>query len=215
MNQIKTEVWNGHEIRFVEKEPTQWWGVAVDVCKALGLTQVTRAISSLPEAGVTISNLGVETGTKRDGTAATQEVQVNLINEKNIYRLVFRSHKKEAEAFQDWVCDVLKNLRQSSGLEGFQVFRMLDREHQKEAMAKLQAGLRKPVQVDFIKANTIANKAVSTMFGYPKMVKKGEMTPEMLVHRQPVLEDTVELMGANEKFGLGISVSEKIRERYH
>lgn len=202
---IKTEIWNGYEIRFVEKEPGEWCAVAVDTCKALGLSQVTRAINGLKD-GVTNSKV-------IDSLGRTQEV--NVLNEKAIYKLIFKSRKPEAEAFQDWVCDVLKNLRQSSGLEGFQIFRMLDKEHQKKAMAKLQAGLRKPVRIDFIKANTIANKAVSSMFGYPKMVKKGDMSPEMLVHRQAVLEDTVELMDVNEKFGLGLSVSEKIRERYH
>ena len=33
---IRTETWNGHEIRFVEKEPSEWWAVAKDVAKALG-----------------------------------------------------------------------------------------------------------------------------------------------------------------------------------
>jgi hypothetical protein len=113
------------------------------------------------------------------------------------------------------VFDVIENLREASGLEGFQIFRMLDKEHQKEAMSKLKAGLKKPVRVDFIKANTITNKTVSSMFGYPKMVKKNDMTPEMLVHREPVLDDTIELMTVNDKFGLGLSISEKIREQYH
>lgn len=105
---------------------------------------------------------------------------------------------------------MLKQLRQATGLEGFQIFRMLDKEHQKEAMAQLKNALRNPVRVDFIKANTIANKAVSNKYGYPKMVKKGDMTPDMLVTRQSVLEDTVELMTLKEKYNLDISVSEKI-----
>ncbi|HFU7036239.1 TPA: BRO family protein [Streptococcus agalactiae] len=47
-------------------------------------------------------------------------------------------------------------------------------------------------------------------FGYSKMVKKSEMTPDMLVAREMILDDTVELMGIKEKFGLNISVSESI-----
>ena len=94
---------------------------------------------------------------------------------------------------------------------------MLDKEHQREAMKRLQEGLsgkRSAVQVDYIKANTIANKAVSTRYGYPKMLKKGEMSPEMLVERQEVLDDTVRLMEINEKYGLGLSVSEQIYRAY-
>lgn len=197
---MKTEIWNGYPIRFVEKDG-EWWAVAKDVTDALGLIQSTRAVSSLK--GVTKSKVLTDGG---------QQV-VNIINEKDIYRLVFKSRKPEAEQFQDWVFDMLRELRRSTGLEGFQIFRMLDKEHQKEAMRQLQQSLRNPVRVDFIKANTIANKAISNRYGYPKMVKKADMTPQMLVEREPILEDTVELMGVNDKYDLGISVSEQIYKK--
>lgn len=201
---IKTEIWNGHEIRFVWHKD-EWWAVAADVAKALDYrmaSDMTRNLDDNEKDTHKVSTLG---GLQN----------MTIISETGIYEAIFNSHRPEAKDFKQWVKQMLKQLRQSSGLEGFQIFRMLDKEHQKKAMAKLQAGLRKPVRIDFIKANTIANKAVSSMFGYPKMVKKGDMSPEMLVHRQAVLEDTVELMDVNEKFGLGLSVSEKIRERYH
>lgn len=197
---MKTEIWNGYPIRFVEKDG-EWWAVASDVCEALGLKQVTRAIGNAK--GVTKSKVLTAGGPQ----------EVNIINEKEIYRLVFKSRKPQAQAFQDWVYEMLKELRMATGLEGFQVFRMLDKEHQKEAMRKLQQSLKQPVRVDFIKANTIANKAVSTKYGYPKMIKKDAMSPSMLVDREPILDDTVELMGINEKYDLGISVSEQIYKK--
>ena len=46
---IKTEIWNGHEIRFVEKEPGDWWAVAKDVAAALGYKHtphLTRRLDS-------------------------------------------------------------------------------------------------------------------------------------------------------------------------
>ncbi len=196
---MKTEIWNNHEIRFVEKDG-EWWAVAADVCAALGLKQVTRALSSLK--GVTKSKTLTNGG----------EQELNIIDEKNIYRLVFKSRKPEAEEFQDWVFDVLKTLRQSSGLAGFEIFRMLDKEHQKAAMSRLSRSLEHPVRVDFIRANTIANKAVSDKHHFPKMVKKADMTPDMLAERQSILDSTVELMAFNEKYNLGISVSEKVHE---
>ena len=58
-----------------------------------------------------------------------------VINEKGIYRLVMRSNKPEAEEFQDWVCDLLVELRKATGLEDYQAFRMIDKQKQKEAMA--------------------------------------------------------------------------------
>ena len=127
--------------------------------------------------------------------------------------MAFKSRKKEAEAFQDWIFDIIKELRQSTGLESFQVFRMLDKEHQKEAMTKLSHAITEPKPVDYIKANVIANKAVSTIYGHSKMVKKKDMTPEMLVDREPILDETVELMTVKEKYGLQFSVSEKIYNR--
>lgn len=201
---IRTETWAGHKIRFVWHDG-EWWAVARDVCDALGIKLVTRALSGLPEKGVHIMKTPTNGGMQ----------EVNIINEQNIYRLIFKSRKPEAEQFQDWVYNMLKELRQATGLEGFQIFRMLDKEHQKEAMAQLKSALRNPVRVDFIKANTIANKAISNMYGLPKMIKKGDMTPDMLVARQCVLEDTVELMKVKEKYNLNISVAEQIYELHH
>jgi prophage antirepressor-like protein len=212
MSNIRVEVWNGHEIRFVEKAQGDWWGIAVDVCKALGIKNVSMAVNGNPKTknrGLPESQKGV---IKHYTPGGEQEMLV--VNEPGIYRLIFRSNKPEAEAFQEWVFEMLRTLRQSTGLEGFQIFRMLDKEHQRATMDKLKASLQNPVKVDFIKANTITNKAVSSMFGYPKSVKKEAMTPDMLVQRQQILDDTVNLMGCVEKFGLDVSVSKTVYGKY-
>lgn len=194
---MKTELWNGYPIRFVEING-EWWAVAKDVADALGYAE-TRNMTKLVPKKFLISSI-------LNGMNAKS----TLISEFGIYKAVFGSHKNEAEGFQEWVFTILKTLRQQSGLEGFQVFRMLDKDHQKEMMSKLKRSIRAPARVDFIKANTISNKAVSTKYGYPKMVKKADMTPEMLVDRQELLEATVELMGIKDKYGLNLSVSEEV-----
>lgn len=38
--------------------------------------------------------IGVETGTKADGTPAIQKVQMTFIGEPNLYRCIFQSRKK-------------------------------------------------------------------------------------------------------------------------
>lgn len=139
-----------------------------------------------------------------------RQQEMLIVNEFGIYDTIFSSRKPEAKSFKFWVFETIKQLRQATGLEGFEVFRMLDKEHQKEAMARLTNSLDRVSKKDLIKANTITNKAVSNKFGYSKMVKKSEMTPDMLVAREMILDDTVELMGIKEKFGLNISVSESI-----
>lgn len=200
---MKTENWNGYPIRFVQKDG-EWWGVLGDVCDALGL-----------KANLTARRLNQDVLSKHTLNDANGRAQTYLIvNEKGIYKTIFSSRKPEAESFQNWCFDVIKELRQATGLEGFEVFRMLDKEHQKEAMRKIKEGLKPADAVSYMKANTIANKAVSTKHGYPKMLKKGQMTPEMLKDREAILDDTVELMTCQKKFDLNLSVSKEIYKRW-
>ena len=173
------------------------------MCDALGLQ--AYAINRRLDDEL-ISNMVVS-----DSLGRQQEMLI--VNEYGIYDTVFQSRKKEAKDFRKWVYKMLSELRKASGYEGFEIFRMLDKEHQKEMMKKLQEGLRSPARVDFIKANTIANKAVSLKHGYPKMIKKDTMTPEMLKDREPILADTVELMSVKDKYGLDVSVSDTIYKK--
>lgn len=205
---MKTENWNGHEIRFVEVSG-EWWAVGKDIADALGYSNTRDALAQHVDAE------DKNTVAIYDGIPGNPNRTV--ISEIGIYALIFGSEMPEAKSFKRWVSSILKNLRQAAGLEGFQVFRMLDKEHQREAMKQLKEGLsgkRPAAQVDYIKANTITNKAISSRYGYPKMLKKSEMSPEMLVERQAILDDTVHLMEANEKYGLGLSVSEQIYGAY-
>ena len=204
---MKRESWAGHSIRFVERSG-EWWAVAQDVCETLGLKQVTRAMSSLKN--VQQYNVGDLTNSKVSSNGVRNMQTMNIIGEKDIYRLIFKSRKPEAEAFQDWVYETIRELRKASGLEGYETFKLLDKEHQKEAMKKLHdsiAASREPVKVDYIKANTIANKAVCNRHGIPKMVGKAAMSAEMLKERERVLEDVITLMELNERYGAGMSVS--------
>lgn len=196
---MKIENWNNHEIRFVDVDG-EWWAVANDIAKAMGFRDSNVALRKMPNKYKGQYKVRTPGGIQK----------MMVLTEKGLYRLIMRSNKPEAEAFQDWAFDVIKQLRQATGLEGFEVFRMMDKQHQKDAMKRLRDGLKRPVRVNFIKANTVANKAVSNKYGYSKMVKKGEMTPAMLVDREAVLDDTVKLMKVNDEYKLGISVSKAI-----
>ncbi|HEL0015605.1 Bro-N domain-containing protein [Streptococcus equi] len=196
---MRTETWNGYTIRFVEHQG-EWWAVLADIAKALDLKP--KFIKQRLGDEV-VSNNHVA-----DSLGRQQEMLI--VNEFGIYETIFSSRKKEAKTFKLWVFETIKQLRQSTGLEGFQVFRMLDKEHQKKAMNRLVDGLQNATRKDLIKANTIANKAVSDLYGYPKMVSKNEMTENMLRDREPILDETVELIKVKEKYGLNFSVSEAI-----
>lgn len=87
-----------------------------DVCKVLELDQVSRVKSRLNEAGVTSIKVGVQTGTKKDGTPSIQNIDMTFINETNLYKVIMRSDKPQAEPFQDWVCgEVLPSIRKNGG----------------------------------------------------------------------------------------------------
>ena len=207
---MKTEIWLNNKIRFVEVNG-EWVAVSKDVASALDYADPTKAIRDHVDKRDKI--MGVQNGSPSITDELGRQQFPTLITEFGIYDLVFSSKKPEAKQFKRWVFSIIKELRQSSGLQGFEIFRMLDKEHQKQAMSDLQHGLKNPVQINFVKANTVANKAVSNKFGYPKMLKKGEMTPEMLVEREPILNDTVELMAAKDKYNLDVSVSKAIYEK--
>lgn len=82
-----------------------------DVCRVLELNP-SRVKDRLKQGGVTSSKVGVITGRKADGTPAKQEVEMLFVNEANLYRVIMRSDKPQAEAFQDWVCgEVLPSIR--------------------------------------------------------------------------------------------------------
>ncbi|QBX08044.1 antirepressor protein [Streptococcus satellite phage Javan212] len=199
----KLEQWNGHSIRFVEHNG-EWWAVLADIAKALDLKP-----KYVKER---LSDEVVLTDHVLDSLGRQQEMLI--INEFGIYETIFSSRKPEARAFKVWVFEIIKQLRQQSGLEGFQAFRMLDKQHQKNAMTLLSNGFqevnKEAKPKDMMKANTIANKAISNKYGYPKMVKKSEMTEPMLRDREQVLDETVELMLVKERYGLNFSVADTI-----
>ena len=203
------QIFNDKEIRFIEKDD-EYWVIASDVAKVLGFRDAFNATKYLPE-----HVRGTLKGSTTSDKKKSRKFQdYTVINEKGIYRLVMRSNKPEAVDFQDWICDLLIELRQSTGLKGYEAFRMLDKEKQKEAMAIIRRAHKSDKQINYIKANTIANKAVSTAFGYEKMIGKEEMTPDMLEVRQIILDDVIKLTETKNQFNLDIKVSESIYDKY-
>ncbi|MFD1425468.1 BRO-N domain-containing protein [Kroppenstedtia sanguinis] len=206
---IKIEKWSSYEIRFVWHD-NEWWAVAKDVAEALGYRMASDMTRRLRDDQKADTHL-----TRTSSNGVQQRRKTTIISETGIYKAIMRSERPEAEEFEIWVYKVIKELRQQSGLEGFQIFRMMDKNHQKKAMGVIKETLG--VQADkkhFIKANTVANKAVSSKHGYPKMVPKPEMTPEMLKDRQPILEEAAQLTAVKEAYGLDFSVSQTIYKKH-
>ena len=75
-----------------------------DVCRVLEL-QVTPTKNRIKKDGVSLINLTDSLG---------REQQAIFVNEQNLYKVIMRSDKPQAEAFQDWVCgEVLPSIRKN------------------------------------------------------------------------------------------------------
>lgn len=78
------------------------WFVAKDVCNALGLGNTGQAIAKLDQDEKGITNVDTLGGIQ----------QVSTISEPGFYKLVLKSRKPEAKAFQRWVThEVLPSIR--------------------------------------------------------------------------------------------------------
>jgi prophage antirepressor-like protein len=97
--------YHNQPVRTMQHDDGSTWWVAGDVCGVLGLSNVSKACQRLkPEERDDI--------TFRDVTGRQQEMLI--ISEAGLYRLIMRSHRKEAEDFQHWVFhEVLPQIRQT------------------------------------------------------------------------------------------------------
>ena len=76
-----------------------------DICRILDL-QVGATKNRLNEKGVSLINTPTNGGNQ----------QLVYISEQNLYKVIMRSDKPQAEPFQDWVCgEVLPSIRKSGG----------------------------------------------------------------------------------------------------
>ena len=125
---VKTEEWNGHQIRFIQMG-NEWWALLKDVCRPLGLRtfKVSQQIPKEYLKKVLIeTSMLKEYKTSKKGQRKTQQMLV--INELGIYQMFYRSKKPEAINFRVWSGTVMKKLRDKVGLPQYEVMHMLDEE---------------------------------------------------------------------------------------
>ncbi len=89
-----------------------------DVCRILEIGNASQLKTRLKQDGVITNEVGVQTGTKADGTPIRQIVTMNFINESNLYKTIFQSRKESAERFTDWVTsEVLPQIRKTGSYQ--------------------------------------------------------------------------------------------------
>lgn len=96
---------NNTAIRTLLDEQGEPLFCAKDVCDVLDYSNTSKAISDhCREKGIT----------KRYTLTEKGEQEMTFINEGNLYRLIIKSNKPQAEPFEAWVCDdVLPTIRKT------------------------------------------------------------------------------------------------------
>ena len=103
---MKTEIWNGHIIRFVEID-NEWWAIAKDVARALGYKKPENAV-------YTHVSEEDKTTTLIQGIGSNYKSKAIAISEFGIYDLVFSSKMSHAKQFKRWVTsEVLPTIRKT------------------------------------------------------------------------------------------------------
>ena len=98
--------YNAQPFRTVQSDGEAWF-VAVDICKMLGLAQVSRAVGRLDEDEVRLLKVTHPQNPDRS-------VTVNAVNEAGLYQLILSGNKPEAKLFRRWVTsEVIPALRQT------------------------------------------------------------------------------------------------------
>lgn len=100
MNNQITQHFNGREIRVITRQGEPWF-VAYDVLRVLLIGNTTEALRHLGTDEVDFIQIEV------NHLVGKRRTNVRIISESGLYRLIMRSDKPEARAFQDWVTRVV------------------------------------------------------------------------------------------------------------
>lgn len=139
---MKIETWCGHDIRFIEING-EWWAILKDICDALKLKtkDMTQRLNPemlervLVDTSNIVSNdlrsVTIDEGIgRRPGDNKTRWMLA--VNELGIYEALFASRRLEARKFRMWAGMIMRKLRTSVGLEGYEVMRMTEKDIQDE-----------------------------------------------------------------------------------
>lgn len=103
--QFSAFTFKSNSVRVITDKNQEPWFCANDVCDILGYSNSRDAISKHCKTG------GVA---KRDTPTKSAVQEMTFINEPNLYRLIIKSRKPEAEPFEAWVFEeVLPQIRKT------------------------------------------------------------------------------------------------------
>ena len=77
---------------------------ASDIGEILEMSNIRAHIANFDDTERRVNTIDTSTGPK----------QVTFLTEKGLYKILFKSRKPIAEKFQNWVCEVIKEIRLNS-----------------------------------------------------------------------------------------------------
>lgn len=116
-------------------------------------------------------------------TSQNKNMPMYVMKLKHAKRLLMKESKVVRRAVTDYIEELEYTIRAIQD-------KLLDKKQQLEAMKKFGSLLPEIEAEDslpYVKINTCVNKATSNYFGFPKMIKKDEMTSNMLVKRSEIM----------------------------
>lgn len=102
MSEIQAFEFDRHEVRVVLVDGEPWW-VLKDVCDVLGIGNPSEAAARLSDDQKGIRIVETLRGSQRALT----------VSEAGLYRVLFASRKPQAERFQTWVAEKVRDLRRN------------------------------------------------------------------------------------------------------
>lgn len=203
---IKTVNWNGNELHCIEwliDGEIEWCFIAKEVHRVLGYDKlkyekegysknISRDLKQHCDEEEYFKVKYKELSSSEIEDLKISKQGETFIKEIGVYGLILGSELPEAKEFKRFVKQLLKQLRERSGLEQFEVFRMMD----KQVQLNVQKVVAKIGDLDnggknCIVMNNNVNKLISCeLFGFNKALSKAEMEkyePAMMIDRQEVL----------------------------
>lgn len=210
---VKTVDWNGNELHCIEwmvNGELEWCFLGKEVVGVLGYelgknsyTKYTKRFCDEDEIiKVKSKDLIDKLNNSKMDLFEINRKGEELVTELGVYSLVLDSPLPEAKEFKKWVKNLIKSFREKSGLEQWNMWRMLDKEHQKTVNSIVMEVGDKEGKVNCIITNNAVNKIISCdLFKFNKPLKKGEMEQYekmILVDREEVLQKYADNLVIND-----------------
>jgi prophage antirepressor-like protein len=166
----KSFTFNNNKIRITGTNDNPLFVVS-DICKILGISNVTDSIKNLPDKWKQICDIENFEVT----STARKILGMNCITEAGLYKIIMRSNKSIAQKFQEWICEeVLPSIRKTGE---FKLKKILeDKEKEIKSLHKL---VKRKERKKFKKNNSVYIISNPDIKNYLKIGKSRDLNKRL------------------------------------